>query len=71
VPETATRLVEQQSHHTGRGGGKLLARHCSADLTEFDLEGNVHHIHEKEQSSDPEGLADKLKHKIIGDKKDK
>jgi hypothetical protein len=70
VPETATRLVEEQSHHTGRGGRKLLACPCSEALTEFDLEGNVHHIHEKEHPSDAQGLADKLKHKIIGDKKD-
>lgn len=23
IPETATKLTEQHSHHTGRGGGKL------------------------------------------------
>jgi len=55
VPDSATRLEMNESHHTGRGGG-----------------GNVHHHHEKEgveSSANHEGLAEKLKHKILGEKK--
>jgi len=54
VPETATKLEQNESHHFGRGGG-----------------GNVHHHHDKEDpesSAHHEGLADKLKDKIL-DKK--
>jgi hypothetical protein len=71
VPETATRLVEQQIHHIGRGGGKLLAWRCFVPLIDFDLGGNIYHAREEEHPSDPEGLANKLKHKVLGDKKDK
>lgn len=63
-------MAEAKSHHTGRGGGKLSVCCCFARVIDFDLEGNVHHIDEKEHPSNPEGLADKLKHKI-GDDKDK
>jgi hypothetical protein len=34
----------------------------------FNLGGNVVHVHEKEHPSHLEGLADKIKHKIVGDK---
>ena len=37
-------------------------------MTEYDIEGNVYHASEKENPSDPEGLVDKLKHKIVGKK---
>jgi hypothetical protein len=37
-------------------------------MTEHDIGGNVHHTSEKEHPSGPEGLADKLKHKIVGKK---
>jgi hypothetical protein len=37
-------------------------------MTEHDAEGNVHHMSEKELPSHPEGLADKLKHKVVGRK---
>jgi hypothetical protein len=37
-------------------------------MTEHDIGGNVRHAGEKEHPSDPEGLAGKLKHKIVGKK---
>ena len=37
-------------------------------MTEHEVEGNVYHASEKEHPSDLEGLADKLKHKIVGKK---
>jgi hypothetical protein len=37
-------------------------------MTEHDVGGNVYHANEKEHPSDPEALADKLKHKIVGKK---
>ena len=47
----------------------LLTVDRSLALVDFDSGGNVHHAQEKEHQSDPEGLADKLKQKILGDKK--
>jgi hypothetical protein len=35
-------------------------------MAEHDVGGNVYHTNEKEHPSGPEGLADKLKHKIVG-----
>lgn len=40
-------------------------------LIDFNLGGNVYHAREKEHPSDSEGLADKVKHKIVGDKMEK
>jgi hypothetical protein len=37
-------------------------------MTEHDVEGNVYQASEKEHPSDPKGLVDKLKHKIVGKK---
>jgi hypothetical protein len=37
-------------------------------MTERDVEGNVYHTSEKEHPSNSEGLADKLKNKIVGKK---
>ena len=69
IPETATRLAEQESHHTGRGGGKLFCLILYANMTESGIEGNVHHVQEDQHPSGTESLVDKLKHKVIGDKK--
>ena len=70
IPKGATKLAEEHSHHTGRGGGKLHRSRlfCLLQMTEHDVEGNVYHASEKEHPSDPEGLVDKLKHKIVGKK---
>lgn len=54
VPETALREPDaaQEDYHTGRGGG-----------------GNVHkEEHHDAQSGEHEGMADKIKHKLLGKK---
>lgn len=55
VPEVALRpSMEKENFHTGRGG-----------------EGNVHHAEPTPgKPQHPEGLADKLKHKLFGKKKE-
>jgi hypothetical protein len=37
-------------------------------MAEHDVGGNVYHVNETEHPSGPEGLADKLKHKVVGKK---
>ena len=61
-------MAEEKSHHTGRGGGTFPACCYFTSLMIFNLGGNVVHVHEKEHPSHLEGLADKIKHKIVGDK---
>lgn len=59
MPEEAIRpSTEDQDHHVGRGGAG----------NEHRAAGHEHHHehHHKGGATAPQGLADKLKHKIMG-----